>query len=173
MNLYGSIGEALGFEPAKVNTYSPLTLAFIGDGIYEIVIRSLVVGHGNASPNKLNKESSRLVCAQGQCEMLEFILPLLTEEEAGYFRRGRNAKSGSIAKNATMWEYRRATGFETLMGYLYVTGRMERLLTLVKAGLESMVRVKADSELTKKGTSEEETAGDRNTEKESEYGEKE
>lgn len=138
MDLYRSIGDALGFEPAQINTYSPLTLAFIGDAIYEIVIRSLVVGHGNTSPNKLNKESSSLVRAQGQCGMLEVIRPLLTEEEADYFRRGRNAKSGSMAKNATMWEYRRATGFETLMGYLYVTGQMDRLLTLVKAGLDGM-----------------------------------
>lgn len=171
MDLYRSIGDVLGFEPAEVNTYSPLTLAFIGDGIYEIVIRSLVAGHGNTSPNKLNKESSSLVRAQGQCGMLEAIRPLLTEEEADYFRRGRNAKSGSIAKNATMWEYRRATGFETLMGYLYVTGQMDRLLCLVKAGLDGMAASKDGP--VKSGTAKEETAADRLAKSETEQNERE
>lgn len=118
-----------------IRTYSPLTLAYIGDAIYDLIIRSLVVSEGNARAGKLHKRTSRLVKAQAQAEMMDRLLPLLTEEEAGVYRRGRNAKSYTMAKHATMADYRKATGFEALMGYLYLRDEFERLLDLVKAGL--------------------------------------
>lgn len=121
-----------------IRTYSPLTLAFIGDGIYDLVIRTIVVGQGNTRASQLHQHTSHLVKAHSQSVMLETILPMLTEEEEAVYKRGRNAKSPTMAKNATMGDYRRATGFEALMGYLYLTDQMDRLLSLVRAGLKGL-----------------------------------
>lgn len=120
-----------------IRMYSPLTLAYIGDGIYELIIRTIVVEKGNKQVNKLHREVSRLVKAQAQSAMMETLLPLLTGEEADIYRRGRNAKSYTAAKNASINDYRRATGFEALMGYLYLQGKTERMITLVKAAAEN------------------------------------
>ena len=98
---------------------------------------SLLVGRGNAQANRLHKEASTLVNAGAQSASLEHIKEELTEEEMQVFKRGRNANSATMAKHATMSDYRRATGFEALMGYLYLTGRTERILELVKKGLEN------------------------------------
>ena len=130
------IHKAFAFKDVDIRTYSPLVLAYIGDGIYELVIRSLLVGQGNAQAAKLHKRASALVNAGAQAAMAEKVKEQLTEEELHVFRRGRNANSPTMAKHATMSEYRRATGFEALMGYLYLEGRTERLLELVKLGLE-------------------------------------
>lgn len=130
------IREQFSIEPVDIRTYSPLALAYIGDGIYDLVIRSIVVGKGNTRAGNLHRETSRLVKAQAQAEMVERLLPHLTEEEEDIYRRGRNAKSPTMAKNATMSDYRKATGFEALMGYLYLQDRFERLVELVKIGLE-------------------------------------
>lgn len=115
-----------------INTYSPLTLAYIGDGIYDLVIRTLVVGAGNTRASRLHRETSRVVKAPAQSAAMEVIEPLLTEEEHRIYLRGRNAKSATAAKNASIAEYRRATGFEALMGYLYLTDRTERMLELME-----------------------------------------
>lgn len=128
--------EMFGGEEVDLRTYSPLALAYIGDGIYDLVIRTLVVRHGNCQPNKLHKRTSTLVKASAQAAMIDRIQESLTEEEAAVYKRGRNAKSYTMAKNATMKDYRKATGFEALMGYLYLKGEMERLVALVKEGLE-------------------------------------
>lgn len=130
------IKEQFSIEPVDIRTYSPLALAYIGDGIYDLVIRSIVVGKGNTRAGNLHRETSRLVKAQAQAEMVERLLPHLTEEEEDIYRRGRNAKSPTMAKNATMSDYRKATGFEALMGYLYLQNRFPRLVELVKIGLE-------------------------------------
>ncbi|MCI8557405.1 MAG: ribonuclease III [Lachnospiraceae bacterium] len=135
-NLMADIHKAFAFKDVDIRTYSPLVLAYIGDGIYELVIRSLLVGQGNAQAAKLHKRASALVNAGAQAAMAEKVKEQLTEEELHVFRRGRNANSPTMAKHATMSEYRRATGFEALMGYLYLEGRTERLLELVKLGLE-------------------------------------
>lgn len=129
------IKEEFQLEPVDIRTYSPLTLAYIGDGIYDLVIRSIIVGKGNTKAANLHRETSRLVKAQAQAEMMEVLQPHLTEEEADIYRRGRNAKSPTMAKNATMSDYRKATGFEALMGYLYLQDEFERLVELVKIGL--------------------------------------
>lgn len=135
-NLMSGIREEFALEDVDIRTYSPLALAYIGDGVYELVIRSLLVGRGNAQAAKLHKEASNLVNAGAQAAMLERIKEHLTEDELQVFRRGRNAHSPTMAKHASMSEYRKATGFEALMGYLYLGGQMERLLGLVKLGLE-------------------------------------
>lgn len=115
--------------------YSPLTLAYLGDAVYEIVIRTVLVRRKNAPANKLHHQASALVKAEKQAEIAEKIGPLLTDEESSVLRRGRNAKSHTKAKNASVADYRMATGLETLTGYLYLQGKTERIVDLIKAGL--------------------------------------
>ena len=133
--IFGQIKRYFQIRDVDIRTYSPLTLAYIGDGIYDLVIRSIIVGHGKTRASQLHQHTSHLVKAHTQSEMMEFLLPVLTEEEEDYYRRGRNAKSPTMAKNATMGDYRRATGFEALLGYLYLTDQFDRLLELVNTGL--------------------------------------
>ena len=122
-----------------LKTYSPLTLAYIGDGIYELIVRSVVVNQGNTKASQLHRQTSQLVKAEAQSAMMEFLLPVMTEEEETVYRRGRNAKSATMAKNATVTDYRKATGFEALMGYLYLKDETERILELVSVALEHYV----------------------------------
>lgn len=118
-----------------IRSYSPLTLAYIGDGVYDLVIRSLVVGRGNTSANQLHRRTSSVVKAKAQSDMIQALLEDLTEEETAVYKRGRNAKSPTMAKNASVLDYRRATGFEALMGYLYLKDDFGRLVELVGLGL--------------------------------------
>ena len=122
--------ELFDLKDADLRTYSPLTLAYIGDGVYELVIRTILVKKANCPVNR------SLVKASAQSGMMEILEPLLTEEEKSVYRRGRNAHSATMAKHATMADYRRATGFEALMGYLYLKEDFSRILELVHAGLE-------------------------------------
>ena len=122
-----------------INAYSPLTLAYIGDDFYDLIIRTIVVERANRPANDLHKMTVQYVKAQAQSQMAEALAAeegLLTEREADIYRRGRNAKSHTTAKNASVADYRRATGFEALIGYLYLTGDQERAVRLVKKGLE-------------------------------------
>lgn len=119
-----------------VRAYSPLTLAYIGDAIYDLVIRSVVVERANRSANDLHKKTVRYVKAEAQAAMIQALAEELTGEEEAVYKRGRNAKSYSAAKNASLGDYRKATGFEALMGFLYLTGQTDRLLYLVKRGIE-------------------------------------
>lgn len=132
------IREQFDIKEVNIRTYSPLTLAYIGDGIFDLVIRSIVVGRGNTRANELHHRTSHIVKAHTQAEMAEKLLPVLTETENDIYRRGRNAKSPTMAKNATMSDYRKATGFEALMGYLYLTDQFERIVFLVKEGLAAI-----------------------------------
>ena len=118
-----------------LRTYSPLTLAYIGDGVYELVIRTILVKKGNCPVNQLHKRASNLVKAGTQSHMMEILEPMLTEEELAVYKRGRNAHSPTMAKHATMADYRRATGFEALMGYLYLKEEYHRIFALVRAGI--------------------------------------
>ena len=127
--------ELFDLKDADLRTYSPLTLAYIGDGVYELVIRTILVKKANWPVNRLHKKASSLVKASAQSAMIEKIEPVLTEEEHGVYKRGRNAHSGTMAKHATMSDYRRATGFEALVGYLYLKEDFSRILELVKLGL--------------------------------------
>ena len=118
-----------------IRTYSALTLAYIGDAVYELLVRSLIVRGGNAPVNELNRQASSLECAPRQSEIIGAIEPDLTEEEQKIYRRGKNAKSASKAKNAAVLDYRRATGLEALFGWLYLTGNLERAAELLKLGI--------------------------------------
>ena len=128
--------EALQLEPIDVCSYSPLALAYMGDAVYEVLIRTRVMNRGSMQVNKMHKKSASLVKAEAQARMIQALQEELTEEETAVYKRGRNAHSASSAKNASIRDYRMATGFEALVGYLYLTGQYERLLKLVHDGLE-------------------------------------
>lgn len=136
MKIDSYIKEQFGIKDVDIRTYSPLTLAYIGDGIFDIVIRSVVVGKGNTKASQLHKHTSSIVKAHTQAVMIEALEPHLTKEEADIYRRGRNAKSPTMAKNATMADYRNATGLEALMGYLYLSDDFERVVELTKLGVQ-------------------------------------
>ena len=127
--------ELFHLEDQDLRSYSPLTLAYIGDGVYELIIRTILVKKGNCPVNRLHKKASSLVKAGAQSAIMEVIEEELTPEELSVYRRGRNAHSPTMAKHATMADYRRATGFEALMGYLYLKEDYSRILTLVRMGI--------------------------------------
>ena len=127
--------EPFHLEDQDLRSYSPLTLAYIGDGVYELIIRTILVKKGNCPVNRLHKKASSLVKAGAQSAIMEVIEEELTPEELSVYRRGRNAHSPTMAKHATMADYRRATGFEALMGYLYLKEDYTRMLTLVRMGI--------------------------------------
>lgn len=133
-----AIKQKFDCKEADIKTYSPLTLAYIGDAIYDLVIRSIVVERVNRSTNSLHKTTIRYVNAKTQARMIAVLEEDLSEEEKAVYHRGRNAKSYTSAKNASIAEYRKATGLEALFGYLYLQNRMDRLLTLVKTAFEKM-----------------------------------
>ena len=128
------------FECGEVDirTYSPLTLAYIGDGIYDLIVRTVVVERGNRAAANLHKKSIKFVNAATQAAMIEAIKEELSEEEQSVYRRGRNAKSYTTAKNASIGDYRKATGFEALLGYLYLQDKMDRVIELVKLALDRL-----------------------------------
>lgn len=118
-----------------VRAYSPLTLAYIGDGVYELIIRTFIVEQANRSVNELHRRATQYVKAESQAKMIVALKDELTEEETDIFKRGRNAKPYTTAKNATRADYHKATGFEALIGYLYLTGQEERMLQLIRHGI--------------------------------------
>ena len=111
--------------------FSPIVLAYIGDAVYEVIIRRFVMAHGNVSANKMHKITSSFVSASSQSEIVKKLQDVLTDEEKAVYKRGRNAKSGSVAKNQTMSDYRHATGFEALIGYLYLKNKTDRIYELL------------------------------------------
>jgi len=136
-NLTESIKNVLGLKEISPSQLSPLVLAYIGDSIFDLVIKTYLLDtKGNMQVNKLNRFASNIVKAQSQSEMIGIIEPLLSPAEEAVYKRGRNAKSYTSAKNASISDYRRATGFEALMGYLYLEGEYERMVQLIKAGLD-------------------------------------
>ena len=138
VSLLNLIKDSFALKEVDIRTYSPLTLAYIGDAVYDLIIRTVVVGRGNTSANKLHKQTIEYVKAPAQARLIEAIQEDLTEEEAAIYRRGRNAKPYTMAKNASMGEYKKATGLEALVGYLYLTNRTERILELLQIGLHKI-----------------------------------
>lgn len=120
------------FEDAKVNSFSPLSLAYIGDAVYEIYIRSYVMEKANMPVNKLHHASTRYVSAKAQSVIVHSIMESLSEEEVAVFKRGRNAHSYTSAKNADIVDYRHSTGFEALIGYLFILKKYDRINEIVK-----------------------------------------
>lgn len=130
--------EALQLTDRDAGEYSPLALAYIGDAVYELAIRSLIMNRGNIQVNKMHKRAAGLVKAESQANFYKILEEVLSDEEKAIYRRGRNAKSGTMAKNATMKDYRMATGFEALIGYLYLTEHFERMAELLGYGLSRL-----------------------------------
>lgn len=133
--------EIIDFFEGKevdIKTYSPLTFAYIGDDVFDLVIRTIVVNKGNTSPNKLHNMVIRYVSAKAQAKMYDAINPLLNDEEQDVLRRGRNSKPHTKAKNASSADYMKATALETLIGYLYLRDDMERIFELIKIGINKI-----------------------------------
>lgn len=135
-HLWDYLEEQLHMEKMDPRSYSPLALAFIGDAVYDLVIRSLVLSRGNKQPQKLHQDVRSHVKASAQAALIRKIEPALTEEELAVFKRGRNAKSGTVPKNTDVATYRAATGFEALAGYLYLKKDYRRLVDLIAKGLD-------------------------------------
>lgn len=130
--------ETFKLEKVDANTYSPLALAYIGDAVYEVIIRTKIINHGSIQVNKMHKRAASLVKAEAQANLIKAILEELTEEEKAVYKRGRNAKSATVAKHATVADYRMATGLEALVGYLYLAEEFDRLVELLGDGLEKI-----------------------------------
>ena len=138
--MFEEMSKAFELKDVNVAEYSPLTLAYIGDCVYELIIRTNLVYQANAPVNKLNQKASKMAKAQTQAIMIDGIMEHLTAEEEAAYRRGRNAHSYTKAKNATTGEYRKATGFETLIGYLYLQKRFDRIMEIVKMGYDLLAQ---------------------------------
>ena len=130
------INEKFDITSKDIRTYSPLTLAYIGDAVYDLVVRSVLVNRGNTAVNNLHKRASAIVKAPAQAAIAASIMDDLTDEEKDIYRRGRNSKPHTKAKNASTIEYLEATGLEAVVGFLYLKGDMDRALNLIKLGLE-------------------------------------
>ena len=139
-----SIREAFGLPGKPLNQYTPLSLAFVGDAFYSLVIRTHLTESRDFPPKRLAAEDSRLARAVTQAKLMRTLLPLLTEEEAEYYRRGKDSTPHTRAKNASLAEYLAATGFEALLGMLYVTGQTDRALELVRAGWDALGKEEDD-----------------------------
>ena len=138
VSLVSQIRETFALPEVDVKSYSPLALAYIGDDVYDIIIRTMVVEKANRSAHDLHLISSRYVKAQTQAGMIEALGDVLTEEEEAVYKRGRNAKAYTTAKNASVADYRKATGLEALVGYLYLQNKMDRILELIKEGIQRL-----------------------------------
>ena len=126
------------FPPGEtdVRRYSPLALAFLGDGVYSLIVRTIVVGKGNRQAEKLHNETKELVSAQAQARIGDAIQDLLTEDEHRIYRSGQHANPEHHAKGVSLETYMKATALETLCGWLYLQDRMERFLELLKTGMK-------------------------------------
>ena len=122
--------------PAQVREITNLGLAHVGDGVYELLCRSYLVSKGGKTVLKLHNATVELVKAPTQAKFADKLKPMLTEEELGYFRRGKNTHTHAAPKSATPQEYAKATGFETLFGALYLLGRKDRLMELFQLCVE-------------------------------------
>jgi ribonuclease-3 family protein len=137
-NLIEEIHEIFPSEEADIRSYSPLKLAYLGDAVYEIIIRTLIIENVGGPVKNLHSRASGLVNAKAQAELVQTMLEELSEEEMAAYRHGRNAKTSSVAKHADIHDYRNATGLEALFGYLYLTGNSSRAVRLLKQAMEKL-----------------------------------
>lgn len=138
ISLEDSLDTVFGLSSKDWKLYSPLTLAYLGDAVYEMVIRTICVKRTNMQTQKLHRKVTGYVSAKAQAKMVDVLLGELTEEEESIYRRGRNSKPYTKAKNASMEEYLKATGFEALIGYLYLQKEYERMNALIAHGIEAL-----------------------------------
>lgn len=133
------LGLQCGAGRIDAYQYSPLTLAYIGDSVLDLMVKSYFVRHVNKQTQKYHKDVTGIVKAVNQAEFADSITESLREDETDIYKRGRNATTHSRAKNATMSEYRKATGLEALFGYLYLKGDIERLSMFVNQMIDAYV----------------------------------
>ena len=138
ISLEDSLDSVFGLSSKDWKLYSPLTLAYLGDAVYEMVIRTICVKRTNMQTQKLHRKVTGYVSAKAQAKMMDALAGELTEEEESIYRRGRNSKPYTKAKNASMEEYLKATGFEALVGYLYLQKEYERMNALLAHGIEAL-----------------------------------
>ena len=138
ISLEDSLDSVFGLSSKDWKLYSPLTLAYLGDAVYEMVIRTICVKRTNMQTQKLHRKVTGYVSAKAQAKMMDAMIGELTEEEESIYRRGRNSKPYTKAKNASMEEYLKATGFEALVGYLYLQKEYERMNALIAHGIEAL-----------------------------------
>lgn len=138
ISLEDSLDSVFGLSSKDWKLYSPLTLAYLGDAVYEMVIRTICVKRTNMQTQKLHRKVTGYVSAKEQAKMMDALIGELTEEEESIYRRGRNSKPYTKAKNASMEEYLKATGFEALVGYLYLQKEYERMNALIAHGIEAL-----------------------------------
>jgi ribonuclease-3 family protein len=128
--------EAFPQKDVDIRTYSPLALAFLGDAVYSLIARTMVVSKGNRQAEKLHNETKHLVSAHAQAMIGDAIQDLLTEEEIRIYKRGHNSNPYHHAKNQSLDDYLKATALETLCGYLYLQDKTDRFLELMKEGIQ-------------------------------------
>ena len=138
ISLEDSLDSVFGLSSKDWKLYSPLTLAYLGDAVYEMVIRTICVKRANMQTQKLHRKVTGYVSAKAQAKRMDALIGELTEEEESIYRRGRNSKPYTKAKNASMEEYLKATGFEALVGYLYLQKEYERMNALIAHGIEAL-----------------------------------
>jgi hypothetical protein len=134
--------EFLKNENLNSDEFSPLVLAYMGDCVYELLVRNYVVAKGNRPVNHMHTMARSFVNAGSQSQMYDIIKDILTEEEDHIYKRGRNAKSHTKAKNQSTVDYRRATGIEALFGYLYMQGKFDRVIELFESGVKGLEKIK-------------------------------
>ena len=137
-DLNSYLNEQFDLEGQDIRTYSPLTLAYIGDAVFDLVVRSILVNKGNTAVNNLHKKASAIVKAPSQAALAAAVMEDMTDEEKDIYRRGRNSKPHTKAKNASTMEYLEATGFEAVLGFLYLTGDMDRACELIRLGAQRL-----------------------------------
>ena len=136
----GLILGRLGVQAGEAESMSPILLAYLGDAVYDLLVREYVLARYPGHVHLVNQEKTRLVCAHAQSEIMGFLMAggVLRPGEDGIYRRARNHKTESHSKNSSAQEYHRATGFEALIGYLYLRGETERMAELVAAGIRHL-----------------------------------
>jgi ribonuclease-3 family protein len=136
VNTQQRMSRALRYPVEDPRQIPPLNLAYVGDTVYDLYVRAYLIHTHPETVHNLHVLSAKMVCAQGQARAFFALEPLLTEEELAVYRRGRNAHSGTVPKNANVADYRVATGLETLLGHLWVLGREARIDQLMAVAVQ-------------------------------------
>lgn len=135
-DILSEVRAAFDGGKTDIRTYSPSTFAYIGDAVFEIIIRAVIVDRGQRPLNALHGQTTKIVCAETQAKMADVVYDTLSSEEKDIYRRGKNSKINSSAKNSSIEDYKKATGFEALCGYLFLKNDTERIAAIVKSALE-------------------------------------
>ncbi len=145
MSAAEALRQAFGGECREPSQLSPLVLAYVGDTVYDLFVRTMLVNNSDATVHGMHVRAAEYVCAAAQAAASERVSPLLNEKEQAIFRRARNAHIGTIPKNASIGAYRAATGLEAVVGYLYLLGEDERLKELMRTILERDAQTKGEA----------------------------